>query len=191
MTEPITINVFSYPENSKRCEKTIGHIRELVKILNEEYNIDLNVEVKDSHKVNTSFSKFTIDFFDSRKKNKKYIHTPNLYRKCIERKQITDAIFFAVEDIDIKDRPFGQNLGKYPLCVAVETTGKKESIYHEFLHQLGVSEGYDKETKRIKKYCSTNCWMQLNATNGKELCKYHQEELKRFLQKHNNKTKKR
>ena len=67
------------------------------------------------------------------------------------------------------------------LNVALETIGYKESIFHEFLHQFGVSEGYD-FSKATSKGCE-NCWMQYNTTNGNGLCEKHQMELKRFIQK--------
>jgi len=95
------------------------------------------------------------------------------------------AQFFAIKRIGLKpgQGPWGANLGKYedPYSVAIETTGCRESIFHEFLHQFGVSEGYNKDDTTTCRGCE-NCWMQREATRGKELCKRHQGELASFLQ---------
>lgn len=76
--------------------------------------------------------------------------------------------------------PWGAAHDKYPLSVAIETTGYKESIFHEFFHQFGVSEGYDSEMKFTLKGCE-KCWMQWEAIKGNGLCKRHQEELASFF----------
>ena len=93
------------------------------------------------------------------------------------------AQFFALQGLSLKpgQGPWGSSYGEYPFTVAVETTGYRESIFHEFLHQFGVSEGYDVDTKITLKGCE-NCWMQWEAVKGRELCKRHRNELTIFLQ---------
>ncbi len=69
---------------------------------------------------------------------------------------------------------------EYPTTVAIERTGQRESIFHEFLHQLGVSEGYD-PLSSSKPPCDPACWMQYVSTKGKGLCGRHRAELEQFL----------
>jgi len=92
------------------------------------------------------------------------------------------AQFFALQDLQLKpgQGPWGTSQGEYPFSIAAETTGYKESIFHEFLHQFGVSEGYDRATKAPLKDCE-NCWMQWEATRGNELCIKHRGELASFI----------
>jgi len=92
--------------------------------------------------------------------------------------------FFSLQDMSLKpcQGPWGASQGKYPFTVAVETKGYEESIFHEFLHQFGVSEGYHPDMKTTLKGCE-NCWMQWEAVRGRELCKRHRNELTEFLDK--------
>jgi len=75
--------------------------------------------------------------------------------------------------------PWGTCKYEYPFTVAVDTTGYKEVILHEFLHQLGVKDGYD-ETNHLTT-CVCTCWMQYNATMGNSLCEKHLTELIDFI----------
>lgn len=86
--------------------------------------------------------------------------------------------FFSLQNLRLKpgQGPWGVSHGEYPFSVAVDTTGYKESIFHEFLHQFGVSEGYDINTKAPLKGCE-KCWMQWEAVKGRGLCKKHRNEL--------------
>lgn len=91
--------------------------------------------------------------------------------------------FFSLEGITLKEGPWGACCGDhYPLRVAAETTGYRESIFHEFLHLFSVTEGYNKNSKNTLRGCK-NCWMQWAAVNGRDLCKRHRGELIIFLQK--------
>lgn len=98
---------------------------------------------------------------------------------------VIEAQFFSIRNLALKQGqgPWGVCQKTYPsIAVALETTGYEESIYHEFLHMLGVSEGYDELTKNTLKGCE-NCWMQWNATKGNSLCQRHVDELKQFIKK--------
>ncbi|MFA4918974.1 MAG: hypothetical protein WC581_06970 [Thermodesulfovibrionales bacterium] len=68
----------------------------------------------------------------------------------------------------------------YPKAISAEIKGYEESVYHEFLHQIGASEGYNVTTKKTLPGCE-RCWMQFNATKGTGLCERHIKEVKDFL----------
>lgn len=97
-------------------------------------------------------------------------------------RQAVGPQFFSLEGISLKEGPWGACCGNYPLSVAAETTGQRESIFHEFLHLFTVTEGYHKKLKTPLRGCE-NCWMQWAAVNGRELCGRHRHELIMFLQK--------
>lgn len=216
------INIFSYPEYSKRREITIKYIKELIRVLKSKYGIHLCAEVVDGHRKYHSFSQFLIEFFESCKHHGKQIDIYWLgYLIWIIQKPSEDLLsyikssinsqdgfiksllvrtlknsskwnsvlgsqFIVLEDLKLRENQgaWGANIGEYPLGISIEITGYKESIFHEFLHLLGVKDGYNKITKSTNKDCE-NCWMQYDATKGKGLCEKHQEELKKFLEDKN------
>jgi len=92
------------------------------------------------------------------------------------------ALFVALRDASLSVGPsmWGECRGRYPLTVALETTGQRESVFHECLHQFGVSEGYDLSTKKPLPGCES-CWMQYEGTRGNNLCVRHTSELDSFL----------
>lgn len=213
------INVFSYPENSKRRCSAIKALETLIDILNSKYRIEFYIEVRDGHIAFPQFSRFLVKFLDSCKATYNYIdiewlsnlnwiiNAPNKDTLSIIEKwtgsnfkflipflleaqdnsenwrSAIGAQFFALNGLNLKpgQGPWGTAHDKYPFSVAIETTGYKESIFHEFLHQFGVSEGYNPVTKATLKGCE-NCWMQWEATRGNELCERHRAELSNFIQ---------
>ena len=54
------INVFSYPEHSKRRSSTIKILESLIGILNSKYMIPLSAKVEDAHISYPHFSRFLI-----------------------------------------------------------------------------------------------------------------------------------
>lgn len=91
------------------------------------------------------------------------------------------TLFVSLRNIPLKDvGPWGGAYGTFPKGIAVETTGYPESVYHEYLHLVGASEGYKKETKVTCEGCN-NCWMQFDSTKGKGLCGRHAKDLSDFL----------
>jgi hypothetical protein len=93
-----------------------------------------------------------------------------------------NALFVALRDAAVSVGPsmWGECRGTYPLTVALETRGYRESVFHECLHQFGVSEGYDLSTKKPLPGCES-CWMQYVGTCGNNLCSRHTSELHSFL----------
>ena len=89
--------------------------------------------------------------------------------------------FISLKKLELKNGqgPWGVTIGKYPFSVAIDACGYKEVIYHEFLHQLNVSEGYDEND--YSNTCDSLCWMQYIATKGKLLCEKHRKELVKFV----------
>lgn len=88
--------------------------------------------------------------------------------------------FFALRGAKFIGEPtlWGQSQGDWPnVSISLETSGYKESIWHEMSHQFSVSEGYYEDTKHTKKGCET-CWMQYDSTLGNGLCSKHQKELR-------------
>ena len=105
----------------------------------------------------------------------------SLLNKAINKRMVLHPIpkaLFIQTDLPLETNqgPWGACFEKYPDAIAVETTGKKESLFHEFLHIFGVGEGYDDETKKTLYGCES-CWMQYVATKGNGFCKRHQKEL--------------
>jgi hypothetical protein len=92
------------------------------------------------------------------------------------------ALFLSTDGLGLRpgQPPWGGCVLEYPFSVAVETTGRRESICHEFLHQFGVSEGYDELTLLPLPGCES-CWMQYDSTLGSGLCSRHLTELRTFL----------
>jgi len=89
--------------------------------------------------------------------------------------------FISLESLKLKNGqgPWGATNGQFPFSVAIVAKGYKEVIYHEFLHQLNVSEGYDEITHLNS--CDNLCWMQYEATKGNSLCEKHKNELVKFI----------
>lgn len=81
--------------------------------------------------------------------------------------------------------PWGVTKGIYPFTVAIDATGDKEVRFHEFLHQLNVSDGYEEDDVNHKTKCSGSCWMQFVPTFGNSLCEKHSEELINFIKQVN------
>jgi hypothetical protein len=93
------------------------------------------------------------------------------------------TLFIILDDstLRLKDHNhlWGINIGKYPDSISLERTGYKESVFHEFLHQFDVGEGYDPNTYATT--CDNSCWMQFDSTMGNSLCDEHQKKLKKFI----------
>ena len=109
------------------------------------------------------------DFFQSAK------HSASSFR-------IKDVFqFISLKKLKLKNGqgPWGATNGQYPFSVAIDAKGYKEVIYHEFLHQLSVSEGYN-EITHINS-CNNSCWMQYEAVRGNSLCEKHTKELINFI----------
>ncbi|MCH7828028.1 MAG: hypothetical protein IIC75_08680 [Bacteroidetes bacterium] len=89
--------------------------------------------------------------------------------------------FISLKSLQLKEGqgPWGATIGVYPFSVAIDAKGYKEIIYHEFLHQLKVSEGYNEITHLNS--CDNSCWMQYEATKGNSLCEKHKNELVKFV----------
>jgi|GEM_PF-6467956 hypothetical protein len=89
--------------------------------------------------------------------------------------------FISLKDLKLKtgQGPWGVTYGQFPFTVAIDAIGYKEIIYHEFLHQLSVSEGYDEIT--LLNTCDKLCWMQYEATKGNLICEKHKNELAKFI----------
>jgi len=89
--------------------------------------------------------------------------------------------FISLENLKLKTGQghWGATNGQFPFSVAIDAKGYKEVIYHEFLHQLNVSEGYDEITHLNS--CDNLCWMQYEATKGNSLCEKHKNELVKFI----------
>lgn len=89
--------------------------------------------------------------------------------------------FISLESLKLKNGqgPWGATNGQFPFSVAIDAKGYKEVIYHEFLHQLKVSEGYNEIT--LLNSCDNSCWMQYEATKGNSLCEKHAIELVNFV----------
>jgi hypothetical protein len=67
-------------------------------------------------------------------------------------------------------------------AVSLETSERKELIFHEFLHIFFVSDGYDEDTLITIPGCE-KCWMQYDphGQNANSLCEKHKSELIGFL----------
>jgi|ERR1035437_5936377 hypothetical protein len=109
----------------------------------------------------------------------RFYHTAKETASSLNVEQVFQ--FISLQNLKlIRDQgPYGASKYTYPFSVAIDTTGYKEVIFHEFLHQLSVSEGYD-ETTHITT-CASTCWMQYNATRGDSLCEKHSKELTDFI----------
>jgi hypothetical protein len=121
-------------------------------------------------------SKFNLDF---------HFLEPFILKAKKEAKDWVHAVgaqFFVLRGLPLKPGigVWGVVQGDFPFSVAIEITGNKESIFHEFLHQFGVSDGYEQASKSTLEGCN-ECWMQWQATKGKGLCKKHQDELHLFI----------
>ncbi len=55
---------------------------------------------------------------------------------------VPGGLFVAVQGVRPAEGggPWGECIGEYPLSVVIERTGMPESMFHEFLHQFGVSK---------------------------------------------------
>ena len=101
----------------------------------------------------------------------------------IFKNSLSTQIFFIKGcKLILEQGQWGVCIGTYPSGIAIETTGYKESIYHEFLHLFQVGDGYNVITKKTYYGCK-NCWMQWDATKGQGLCKKHRLELSQFIDK--------
>lgn len=89
--------------------------------------------------------------------------------------------FISLNNLSLKfdQGPWGITYSTYPFSIAIDAKGDKEVIYHEFLHQLNVSDGYDSELNS----CNISCWMQYLPVKGKLLCEMHKNELVNFCTK--------
>jgi hypothetical protein len=107
---------------------------------------------------------------------RKVLSEPQLFQPCPK------ALFVSARGFSLwESGPWGVCQGKYPqLSTVIEITGYRQSIFHEFFHQLGASEGYDKKTRVTLKGCE-DCWMQYDATKGSRLCQKHLDEVRGFL----------
>lgn len=88
--------------------------------------------------------------------------------------------FITLKNINLKSGqgPWGITGGRvYPFSISAVTKNFKEIIYHEFLHQLNITEGYD---DNFDPTCSTPCWMQYNPTLADSICTKHSHELIEF-----------
>jgi len=107
------------------------------------------------------------------------------FKESNELKSFVGASFIEAKRIklDFGNHLLGINRGRYPFGISIETTSSVELIYHEFLHLLGVGEGYDPE--KLTTNCENDCWMQYDPRNGngKRLCQKHRSELLGFLNK--------
>jgi hypothetical protein len=141
----------------------INYIVELYSIIKNPSNKMLNY-IKASYKNNNELSEFFL------KSNNDAI--------SLKVKKVFQ--FISLQNLKLKDGqgPWGITYGVYPFSVAIDTKGYKEVIYHEFLHQLNVSEGYYEIT--LLNSCENSCWMQYNPTLGSSLCERHAKELIEF-----------
>jgi hypothetical protein len=98
----------------------------------------------------------------------------------IKEKHLFQFISLHNMNLEVGQGPYGVAGLTYPFSIAIETTGFKQSIYHEFLHQLNVSDGYGGSNLNT---CGGPCWMQYDATKGKELCEKHSKELLEFIKR--------
>lgn len=122
--------------------------------------------------LNKRDDKFLKPYLDKAKKNSKKLFSS------------VGVNFFLICNIKLREDqgPWGVCMGTYPFGVAIETTGLRESIFHEFLHLFGLDDGYDNLTKKSLLNCK-NCWMQWEAIRGSGLCKNHVFELSQFINK--------
>lgn len=74
----------------------------------------------------------------------------------------------------------GASLWDYPESLSIVNVCRQELVFHEFLHQLGLADGYDEKTLAPKRGCE-NCWMQYLPWEGNGLCSIHRTELKLYL----------
>jgi hypothetical protein len=65
---------------------------------------------------------------------------------------------------------------------AVERRGLRESVFHAFLHLLGVDDGYDPASKKTRPDCTEDCWMQYVPTRGDRLCNKHLQQLTDYVE---------
>jgi hypothetical protein len=76
--------------------------------------------------------------------------------------------------------PWGGEILGEEWATAVERSGSRLSVYHAFLHLLGLDDGYDKRSLRTHPGCE-DCWMQYDPTKGTGLCPNHLQQLRAFL----------
>ena len=114
------------------------------------------------------------------------MHVRPLFQEVLDSKRRfaprPKSLFVALRDLQLIQGDFwGVTTPTcYPKTISAEITGQQELVYHEFLHQIGASEGYNVETKTTLPGCE-RCWMQFNATKGTGLCERHVKEVKDFL----------
>lgn len=118
------------------------------------------------------------------KNNKELCHFFQKAKRIASAFKIKEVFqFISLKNLKLKNGqgPWGATNGVYPFSVAIDAKGYKEIIYHEFLHQLSVSEGYDESN--FTNTCVSSCWMQRNATLGNSLCEEHSKELINFIKR--------
>jgi hypothetical protein len=86
----------------------------------------------------------------------------------------------------------GVHEGAHGVAIAINQDSKdtviliedyNEIIYHEFLHLLGVCDGYYKDLT-TKPGCE-KCWMQWEPRKGNSLCEFHSNQLRNFIRINN------
>ncbi|MBU1680846.1 MAG: hypothetical protein KKD86_18650 [Bacteroidetes bacterium] len=152
----------SFSEKHFNC-LDIDQLFDLLDIIKNPTDKTLNV-IKTTYKSNGQL----LDFF----------HTARETASSLKVSQV--FLFISLPNLELKSSqgPWGASKGIYPFSVAIDTTGYKEVIFHEFLHQLSVSEGYNEIN--YTNTCVSSCWMQYNATLGNSLCEKHSKELIKF-----------
>lgn len=105
-------------------------------------------------------------------------------KKSQSWKAAIKGLFFNIEGLTLNNNEgkWGASMKTFKdtTCISIEISGLKESIFHEFLHLVGVSEGYHLVTLDPLPGCE-NCWMQWDSTKGEGLCEKHREEIKDFI----------
>jgi hypothetical protein len=205
------VKVYSYPRNSGVSKHTIITIQKLLDDLCKEIPQLKTVEVVDGDSSFGEYSQFLNGFLCDCKGKRGYVDIqwllviqtiiissvsvgiwedyeflrPHLDKasKKDDWKEACNGQFLSLRSLSLKkgQGPWGASVGIYPKSTTVETTGYPESIWHEFLHPFGVSDGYDENTKETLPGCE-DCWMQYNSTRGKGLCRDHLYELKGFFE---------
>ncbi|NCQ17187.1 MAG: hypothetical protein COZ80_03385 [Ignavibacteria bacterium CG_4_8_14_3_um_filter_37_9] len=155
----------SFSEKHFRCAD-IQEVNELLEIMKNPPAERLYI-IKQLSKSNETFWEF--------------FHTTEEIATSLEIKEVFQ--FISLKNLKLKNKqgPWGIAVGVYPHSIAIDTTGFKESIFHEFLHQLGVLDGYDYITHTTT--CVSSCWMQYTATFGNSLCEEHSKELINFIKR--------
>ena len=156
---------FIFSEKHFKCVD-IHQVYELLAIMKNPPNKRLAI-VNQSNTINETFRKF--------------FHTTEETTTSSEINEVFH--FISLENLKLKSNqgPWGITGGIYPNSLAIVTEKFKEVIYHEFLHQLSVSEGYNDND--YTNTCLDNCWMQYNPTLGNSLCEEHTKELINFIKR--------